>query len=451
MPRAHALSFTVASSSALSFPVLPLLALALASCAHAPIDLAGCNLPMTRLAVPDPSTATGSGIAPALPASDYEAMVEAAMTAAPVPIPGPSIAPPLPAVSLFLSGGGQNGAFGAGFVDGWRAGAGGRLPDFRVVTGISTGALIGTTVFTGASERAVTGYTINSEADLLDVKARGLVAQVRAGAVGSLDPLRRRIDEILDKTPGDDALLADIAAAGTRDRRKFFVGVVDARSGDAFSIDMTAMAATWQAADTSAKRTTAKQCYIEALVASSSAPFAAPPVYIDGRMLIDGGVRFGIFRTAENRAFVRALARARTARGPEPINFLIVNGRRTIEPQCRFEEVISAGGQKECPETGVLRKWNILELGFRSIDILTNQIYLFSAQEAAAGIGKNAFVRIEADAPGHVFDSNTCQQWRAIDERDTPKPVQFHKREMLCLIDYGRRRAETEKWWQLAL
>ncbi|MBL0173245.1 MAG: patatin-like phospholipase family protein [Gemmatimonadaceae bacterium] len=42
---------------------------------------------------------------------------------------------------LMLSGGGQNGAFGAGFLRGWRSRAEASLPTFDLVTGISTGAL----------------------------------------------------------------------------------------------------------------------------------------------------------------------------------------------------------------------------------------------------------------------------------------------------------------------
>ena len=43
---------------------------------------------------------------------------------------------------LTISGGGQNGAFGAGFLIGWRES--GRRPEFDIVTGVSTGALLAT-------------------------------------------------------------------------------------------------------------------------------------------------------------------------------------------------------------------------------------------------------------------------------------------------------------------
>ena len=46
---------------------------------------------------------------------------------------------------LSLSGGGQNGAFGAGFLIGWRES--GRRPEFDIVGGVSTGALLATHAF----------------------------------------------------------------------------------------------------------------------------------------------------------------------------------------------------------------------------------------------------------------------------------------------------------------
>src|SRR5262245_2683060 len=45
-----------------------------------------------------------------------------------------------PSTFLAISGGGDNGAFGAGLLSGWSA-AGSR-PEFKLVTGVSTGALI---------------------------------------------------------------------------------------------------------------------------------------------------------------------------------------------------------------------------------------------------------------------------------------------------------------------
>ncbi len=49
---------------------------------------------------------------------------------------------------LALSGGGANGAFGAGFLCGWTQA--GTRPKFNIVTGISSGAIIAVLAFVGA-------------------------------------------------------------------------------------------------------------------------------------------------------------------------------------------------------------------------------------------------------------------------------------------------------------
>src|SRR5262245_30789207 len=53
-----------------------------------------------------------------------------------------------PHVYLAISGGGANGAYGAGFLVGWTAA--GTRPEFTIVTGVSTGALIAPFAFLGS-------------------------------------------------------------------------------------------------------------------------------------------------------------------------------------------------------------------------------------------------------------------------------------------------------------
>lgn len=52
-----------------------------------------------------------------------------------------------PAYYLAISGGGDNGAYGAGLLNGWTAT--GKRPEFKLVTGVSTGALIAPFAFLG--------------------------------------------------------------------------------------------------------------------------------------------------------------------------------------------------------------------------------------------------------------------------------------------------------------
>jgi len=64
-----------------------------------------------------------------------------------------------PAAFLAISGGGDNGAFGAGLLYGWTEA--GTRPEFKLVTGVSTGALIAPFAFLGPAydERLKALYT----------------------------------------------------------------------------------------------------------------------------------------------------------------------------------------------------------------------------------------------------------------------------------------------------
>ena len=68
---------------------------------------------------------------------------------------------------LALSGGGENGAYGAGLLTGWTAS--GKRPEFTMVTGISTGSLIAPFAFLGSAydQQLTDIYTKYSTEDLV--------------------------------------------------------------------------------------------------------------------------------------------------------------------------------------------------------------------------------------------------------------------------------------------
>ncbi len=86
---------------------------------------------------------------------------------------------------LAISGGGANGAFGAGLLVGWTAA--GNRPDFRFVTGISTGALIAPFAFLGSEYDAKLKklYTTTSTKDIWNI---GIIA--KSGASNALQLVR---------------------------------------------------------------------------------------------------------------------------------------------------------------------------------------------------------------------------------------------------------------------
>src|SRR5215213_5011524 len=109
-----------------------------------------------------------------------------------------------PAKYLALSGGGDDGAFGAGLLVGWTER--GDRPSFKLVTGISTGALIAPFAFLGPDyDDALTAvYTGIDQTDIL-VK-RPLIAALTNDALSDTTPLYRLISRHLD-----DAMIARIA------------------------------------------------------------------------------------------------------------------------------------------------------------------------------------------------------------------------------------------------
>jgi predicted patatin/cPLA2 family phospholipase len=378
-----------------------------------------------------------------------------------------------PVSMLFLSGGGQHGAFGAGFMDEWaKKSTDKRLPDFDVVTGISTGAILSTWAFLNRPHMAAKLYTITHESELLTpyVKMRGgklttgsYISLLRKGALADLGPLREQLravftDEVLD------------AVATADSHRRLLVGAVDVDSGKAVAFDLKTMAERFHRIDPknpkyAAERSRFRNCYAEAVMASSSAPLAARPVFIDNRMYVDGGLRFGVFDAALSEALSRKRNGARNA--PPPQLYMIINGTQDVSPLCpqsgTTKMACNAIADPKRRQKNRHANWNFPELALRSEDILANQIYRFSAADVAnrnrvaypQAEGRNLhFARIHSDMQGHLFkpegapetDRKNCKAWHRADA-DALHPVQFYPHYMACVSAYGRTRARALQWF----
>jgi predicted acylesterase/phospholipase RssA len=94
---------------------------------------------------------------------------------------------------LSLSGGGQNGAFGAGLLIGWRES--GRRPVFDIVGGVSTGALLATHALLGTpgdDAQLEEMYTRITKKDIY--KERGIFGLISgADSLSDTEPLRMLI------------------------------------------------------------------------------------------------------------------------------------------------------------------------------------------------------------------------------------------------------------------
>lgn len=366
---------------------------------------------------------------------------------------------------LFLSGGSQNGAFGAGVLSAWAATRHEGLPRFRVITGISTGALQSTFAFIDRADRIREEYEIPADGRLLHPftrgglksksltgQARGGISLLKRGAIAELEPLRERLHAIID----DETLQRVAAEAGTvgsPDERLPLVGAVEMDSGDAYAFNLTEAARRYVDGDTMMR-----DCYIEALMASSSVPMAALPVFIDGRMYIDGGARFGVIADFTLAASEKAAARLGKSDRKNNL-FVLVNGTLEAGTTCHLRDCrdypLAETPEGQVPEHG---PWTFTGLALRSISILINTSYRASV-DLARREGEDhgfemRFARIEDDYWQHSAaiaflgepkEELTCRQWY---DRDTERdePVEFHPRFMRCLIDYGSKRKEVAKW-----
>ena len=198
------------------------------------------------------------------------------------------VGPLPPSNFLAISGGGDNGAFGAGLLNGWTAA--GTRPEFKGVTGVSTGALTAPFAFLGPKydPALTTVFTTVSKDDIF--KKRGLIKGGLFGdSMADTAPLARLIERHVDR-PMLDAIAAEYAKG-----RLLLVGTADLDALEPVIWNMTAIAAS--------KDPRALDLFRRILRASASIPGAFPPVMIDvevdgvrhQEMHVDGGTIAQVF------------------------------------------------------------------------------------------------------------------------------------------------------------
>jgi hypothetical protein len=194
---------------------------------------------------------------------------------------------PLPPASfLAISGGGGDGAFGAGLITGWTEHG---RPIFKVVTGISTGALIAPFAFLGPKYDNVLRQTYTTSTDASIFKKRSLIKGIMSDAMADTLPLQGIVRRIV--TP---EFLAEIAAEYAKGRL-LLVGTTNLDAQRGVIWNMTALAAS--------KDPDAPELFRKVLLASASIPGAFPPVMIDvtvdgkhyQEMHVDGGATAQVF------------------------------------------------------------------------------------------------------------------------------------------------------------
>ena len=216
---------------------------------------------------------------------------------------------------LALSGGADDGAYAAGFLKGW-SDSGGR-PQFSIVSGVSTGALIAPFAFLGSEydERLRAFYTEISRKDIY--RQRGIVGLLTQPSVADAAPLAELIAANID---GE---IFDAIAIEHDSGRRLLVQTTNLNAGRGVIWDMGAIAGS-----SDPQRL---ELFRRVLLASASVPGLFAPVMIEvsdvsanfAEMHVDGAVTAGFLAVPESMAIY---GKMRPGPGQDRI-FVILNGR----------------------------------------------------------------------------------------------------------------------------
>jgi Patatin-like phospholipase len=323
---------------------------------------------------------------------------------------------------LALSGGAQNGAFGAGFL--WESHRARVLPDFGTVTGVSTGALQAPFVFVNSNEAFESmreGYLSAGVRDLIEM--RPLVAVPFSTSLATANGLRRFVERYVT-----NRLIDQVAAQGALGRR-LYVGTTNLDTGWLTVWDMVQIA---KDRDYDRFRTI--------LRASAHAPPIFPPLCIDGFLHMDGGVRqqlfvAGVLTAAERRIekdqfpILKAMGKVkcdgalkdlRAALGKvHPRAYFVVNGYLGAQPACTQEDFLS--------------------IGLRSVDLL--------AEEALIGTLWKAYGQLQLYGPatdGSRFNLVSMPKEALIPDKSS---MEYDRADMQRLFDCGVAVARRPEPW----
>jgi hypothetical protein len=192
-----------------------------------------------------------------------------------------------PTSYLAISGGGDNGAFTAGFLNGWTQA--GTRPQFKIVTGVSTGALIAPFAFLGPAYDGVLKslYVNVSPKDI--VTERGLYSILLKDAMNDSTPLWQLLGAHVTQN------MVDAIAAEYAKGRLLFLATTNLDARRPVIWNITKIAAS--------RQPEALNLIRKIMLASASIPGAFPPVMFDveanGRrfeeMHVDGSTTAQVF------------------------------------------------------------------------------------------------------------------------------------------------------------
>jgi predicted patatin/cPLA2 family phospholipase len=236
---------------------------------------------------------------------------------------------------LAISGGGDDGAFGAGLLKGWTER--GDRPKFRIVTGISTGALSAPFAFLGSDydDELMAVYTQVSAEDIFE--KRGVVSALTGDAVTDSTPLRNLIARHVTK---------DMVRRIAEEYDKGRVLLIATTNLDQARSVIWNIGAIAKSSDPRAR-----ELIIEVLRASASIPGVFPPVMldvtVDGKryeeMHVDGGAVAQAFLYPPSISLKKIAAKRGITR--KNVAYIIRNGRMFRPEEDVKRETLAIAGQ----------------------------------------------------------------------------------------------------------
>lgn len=226
---------------------------------------------------------------------------------------------------LALSSGGPTGAFGAGFLAGWTAH--GSRPDFKLVTGISTGAVIAPFAFLGPEYDPQLEDLFTSTSTETLVSFKGMKTIFSPESLADSTPMLTRM-----QTLADEKFLARIAEEHNKGKR-LLIGTTNIDAGRLVVWNMGKIA--------NSGHPDALKLFHKVILASASIPAIFPPVFFqveaEGEMYdemhFDGGVKAHFFLTEALTDIEKSDAQTKdvTEKAKKEI-YIIRNGKLGPEP-----------------------------------------------------------------------------------------------------------------------
>ena len=237
--------------------------------------------------------------------------------------------------SLALSGGGSDGAFGAGLLGGWTAS--GKRPEFDLVTGVSTGALTAPFAFLGPSyDEAL--RLVFTQSDTKDIAtAHPLRGLLGGDSLSSNAPLAKIVAHYVD-----EGFLQEVAAEHLKGRR-LLIGTTNLDAERPVIWDMGAIA--------TSGGPEALELFRTVLLASAAIPAVFPPGFIKvsanggvyEEMHVDGGATREVFLVPTQ--FMASKSDRRLGINPIRRAYIIRNGRVAPEYKVVKAKTLSIAGR----------------------------------------------------------------------------------------------------------